>query len=210
MGFYLTDTAPAMAVQGRPSSVCETTEGKKRISGKFLVKPKTHTPGSPTQGLGLRYDNPNLGRWNSRDPIGRNGGLNLFCFTKNRPVNSVDPFGQFCITYWTSDASPVNLQWGRVEARQTNPGTPDPIVGYRYRCLLFKTKDVIHKQWCSNTPHCRNVPETIETVAEDSGLFPSLFSDGDLSSTVPSVTAQGWCDNWAVGKMVPAAAPTSW
>jgi len=35
------------------------------------------------------------GRWRSRDPIGERGGLNLYGFVKNRPVDLFDPFGLY-------------------------------------------------------------------------------------------------------------------
>ena len=38
------------------------------------------------------YD-PNLGRWLSRDPIGTNGGINLYGYVGNDPTDWIDPFG---------------------------------------------------------------------------------------------------------------------
>jgi len=47
------------------------------------------------------YDS-NLGRWINRDPIEEEGGINLYAFVFNSPVNSVDAFGDclpiICIT----------------------------------------------------------------------------------------------------------------
>ncbi len=42
---------------------------------------------------GLRYYSPSLGRWLSRDPIAEQGGLNLYAYVLNDPINSTDPLG---------------------------------------------------------------------------------------------------------------------
>jgi hypothetical protein len=38
------------------------------------------------------YD-PTIGRWLSRDPIGEDGGVNLYQYSLNDPVNRLDPLG---------------------------------------------------------------------------------------------------------------------
>jgi RHS repeat-associated protein len=40
-----------------------------------------------------RYYNPSIGRFINEDPIGFNGGLNLYLSVENNPINSVDFFG---------------------------------------------------------------------------------------------------------------------
>jgi RHS repeat-associated protein len=40
------------------------------------------------------YD-PQTGRWLSRDPIGEEGGLNLYAYVSNRPLNNTDAFGLY-------------------------------------------------------------------------------------------------------------------
>jgi len=40
-----------------------------------------------------RYYNPSVGRWLSRDPTGEAGGLNIYAFSLNNPVNYCDPTG---------------------------------------------------------------------------------------------------------------------
>jgi RHS repeat-associated protein len=43
--------------------------------------------------LGFRWYNPYLQRWLNRDPIGELGGMNLFTFVNNSPVNTIDRLG---------------------------------------------------------------------------------------------------------------------
>jgi RHS repeat-associated protein len=43
---------------------------------------------------GYRYYSPVMGRWISPDPIGETGGLNLFAFVANSPVEAVDSDGR--------------------------------------------------------------------------------------------------------------------
>jgi RHS repeat-associated protein len=50
------------------------------------------------------YD-PNTGRWLSRDPIGEVGGINLYAYTNDRPIESRDPRG-LCSRSCTTDNLP--------------------------------------------------------------------------------------------------------
>ena len=43
--------------------------------------------------FGLRDYSAKLGRWTSRDPIGEQGGANLYVFVDDDPINEVDPYG---------------------------------------------------------------------------------------------------------------------
>jgi hypothetical protein len=42
---------------------------------------------------GFRYYNPEAGRWPSRDPIGEDGGLNVYGFVDNRTLDAFDAIG---------------------------------------------------------------------------------------------------------------------
>ncbi len=42
---------------------------------------------------GYRYCNPGTGKWPNRDPIGERGGLNLYAYLGNNPINNFDPLG---------------------------------------------------------------------------------------------------------------------
>jgi RHS repeat-associated protein len=43
--------------------------------------------------LGRRYYDPATGRFLTRDPIGYEGGFNVYAYTENDPVNRIDPSG---------------------------------------------------------------------------------------------------------------------
>jgi hypothetical protein len=45
---------------------------------------------------GQAFHNPSTGRWLSRDPVGEDGGKNLFLFNQNTPVTTIDPDGRCC------------------------------------------------------------------------------------------------------------------
>ncbi len=42
---------------------------------------------------GYRYYDPQTGRWPSRDPIEEKGGINLYGFVGNSPIQRIDLFG---------------------------------------------------------------------------------------------------------------------
>jgi RHS repeat-associated protein len=63
---------------------------------RFSSKPWVGHNGSNSDGLyyyGYRFYDPNTQRWPNRDPIGERGGLNLYTFVRNTPINAVDPLG---------------------------------------------------------------------------------------------------------------------
>ena len=43
--------------------------------------------------FGFRFYEPNLQRWLNRDPIEEEGGINLYAYVDNNPINAIDPFG---------------------------------------------------------------------------------------------------------------------
>lgn len=44
---------------------------------------------------GYRYYNPQTGRWTSKDPVGEEGGTNLYGFVNNDPANKIDQLGMY-------------------------------------------------------------------------------------------------------------------
>jgi RHS repeat-associated protein len=63
------------------------TKNPLQFSSKYLdIETKLYN-------YGFRLYNPELGRWLNRDPIGETGGLNLYGFVENDPVNWWDLLG---------------------------------------------------------------------------------------------------------------------
>lgn len=56
----------------------------------------SHTPSGLSLTVYRAYD-PVSGRWLNRDPIGENGGLNLYGYVGNDPINFKDPTGHFSL-----------------------------------------------------------------------------------------------------------------
>jgi RHS repeat-associated protein len=65
-------------------------------TGLYYFRARWYIPGiedSSGRSLGV-------GRWLSKDPIGISGGLNLYVFCGNNPINFTDPFGECEKGYW--------------------------------------------------------------------------------------------------------------
>jgi RHS repeat-associated protein len=60
---------------------------------RYRFSSKETHPNSGLVYYGYRFYEPNLQRWINRDPIEEAGGINLFRFVGNSPVNYVDPKG---------------------------------------------------------------------------------------------------------------------
>ena len=64
-----------------------------QIQNRFLFQGREYSHATGLYNFRLRWYDPATGRWLSKDPIGISGGLNLYAFCGNDPVNYVDPWG---------------------------------------------------------------------------------------------------------------------
>jgi len=62
-----------------------------------------HAPSGLNLTVTRAYD-PNLGRWLSRDPLGEQGGINLYSYVDNQPIDWRDPYGLSPATTWNAVA----------------------------------------------------------------------------------------------------------
>jgi RHS repeat-associated protein len=60
---------------------------------RYLWQGREYSHATGLYNFRARWYNPDWGRWLSKDPIGLEGGLNLYVFCANDPVNRTDPAG---------------------------------------------------------------------------------------------------------------------
>jgi RHS repeat-associated protein len=81
---------------GRMLQSSGTLSGANRM--RFSSKPWMAPGVDDSAGMyyyGYRFYDPLTQRWLTRDPLGEEGGLNLYQFALNNPLNGIDAFGEF-------------------------------------------------------------------------------------------------------------------
>ena len=74
------------------------------LDQQFMFSTKSYDENIGLYYYGYRFYSPSIGRWITRDPLGEVGGINLYGFVHNDPVNLVDPLG-LLTTYYGAGAS---------------------------------------------------------------------------------------------------------
>lgn len=95
----LTDTNQAVAASYEYSPFGEVLVSGGSVKARYQFSTKEYDESVGLNYYGYRYYSTALGRWLNRDPIGENGGLNVYGFVLNCPNLRYDPLGLSC-TPW--------------------------------------------------------------------------------------------------------------
>lgn len=110
-----------------PSPATQTSSPKRSYDSRHVTTPVCY--------YGFRYYDPVTGRWPSRDPIEEEGGLNLYGFVYNNPVNQWDLLGL---------EIDINFSRNLSESRQAHGARgwvnrPRDVNNLKFSCSFFKS-----------------------------------------------------------------------
>jgi len=141
---------------------------------------------------GFRYYIPTTGRWPSRDPIGENGGLNVYGFVENQSIGIIDELGLKCC--------PKDL---RVESEgwvKSASGWFSKSYTYRHRVkIVLELNDGGKKEDCL-------IRQFLTGVVKKRGRISDSFRNSE-DGTVPFWNGQRWSIGGDSSAKVP---PPSW
>lgn len=123
--------------------------GEEAEENTFRFSTKYYDTDSRFYYYGYRYYLPEMGRWLTRDPIGEEGGLNLYAFVGNDSINAFDYLGLTCCWSVSDSDRAKNQQKIRNYAQRLSAGVGNGAItscagladvwGYAapyYECLL--------------------------------------------------------------------------
>src|SRR6185436_5486171 len=92
---YLVNSSQGLAASYRydPYGNLISSSGSLASANVYRFSSKERISNPDLYYYGERFYSANLQRWLNRDPLGEYGGINLYGFVDNTPVNLLDPYG---------------------------------------------------------------------------------------------------------------------
>jgi RHS repeat-associated protein len=148
---------------------------------------------------GYRYYSPELGRWVSRDPLEEDGGINLYGFINNDPVNFLDALG---LLSRSETRRNWNMKYGSrasraVEYSLVNRALEAVLKSAFYRCYLLDLSD-------------EQLEEINVSIEHDLSLIDTSYVQGVLRNAPKSAALKFLALNHAARKitaLIPQGTP---
>ena len=164
-------------------------------NNRYLFQGREYSHASGLYNFRLRWYDPATGRWLSKDPIGISGGLNLYAFCGNDPVNGVDPMGLVGEeSVWKAAALGFAEGWSRGAQGVVNAFTGGlfiPEAGFFY--------DSFNEQWENIGYESNDCNKQF-----DMGMTGGRVAEGALltAGVVWGVEAAGWINTTPQGNNI--------
>jgi RHS repeat-associated protein len=140
-----------------------------------------------------RFYDPETGRYISADPIGLDGGVNLYAYVSNDPVNWIDPLGLF--EYYGRWGGPnwtggYNTSWDKLTPYQRQQALTDPKrIPQDAQDKCYQSHDICYgtsREKCADDP-CPGQCEKEELNKCDSELSSCLVGCGMMPDAIDEV-----------------------
>jgi RHS repeat-associated protein len=114
---YVYDAYGNVTIKNGSGTVIPTSA----YGNRFLFQGREYDYTTQLYHFRARWYDSETGRWLSNDPIGISGGLNLYAFCSNDPVNFVDPMG--LKTWFLKEYDWFGHEWVKIGGDTPNTGT---------------------------------------------------------------------------------------
>lgn len=177
--------------------------GKRTSRGPANLAPFGFTGHYEHEALGLvftlyRAYDPETGRWLSRDPIEEKGGLNLYGYVLNQPVNAIDPLGLKLCWRWVHMTS-FYTKYGSYKQDKKGNDLPLSFGDIAVGNYGAGPNSPVNGQLAPGQSDKPAYPRgsTITVYPSNSPWFSGRVSDwGSYNIKHPSVPVNGWIDIW--------------
>jgi RHS repeat-associated protein len=137
-----------------------------------------------------RHYDPQSGRFLTRDPLGYGGGINLYSYTQNNPVNWMDPSGHGVMT---TLAGPVGRAWtyGKavVALGQATSGSVSAVADNGQTSVAAELREVVEAHGTEAAPGSAEEGINAQEVGE--GFAKQGFDSGVVETSSAEILGAG-------------------
>ncbi len=177
------------------------TDTTNQFAYRFSTKPLDQPTG--LYYYGYRYYDPATGRWPSRDPIGEEGGVNLYGFVGNNGVSWLDVLGLVDCDKLKKQMAQLDDQLKNIKEEMS--GLSNDLDSARITSLASLASKTVPALGSLATSLVNNAARaTLTTVSAGKGYIPTLISNGHNAAPFGSAYASRMMQESLSGRNVSA------